>query len=401
MFDVLRKKSLLINIMIILVAVSPAFALGDGNKNMLLIGAMCLSPYFFFHYPIIIPKVDIPLILLCFMMVGFPLVFHPETMRLSTVLYSCLFCIYFMAFARVLSMKEYNLTDFAQLIKGLIYAYCIVLIIQQFCVLFGLPIFNVSNYTPLEPYKLNSLMAEPSHSARIIPILMFFWVLVKERETGEKYILREHFATDKKVWLAFLWPVLTMGSATAFIFLLIIIFKVFPSFKRANTILVVIVGIMVASVAVSENHNLDRAVRFSKAVLTLDEREIIKADGSGAHRIVQSFRGAKFVSLKEKNDWLGYGVDADQKLVPNFQRSLSGNGGMFSIWINYGFLVCALWWGFTCGLIFQKETPLISLLIWLLCILITGGMNNQIGWLVLVINYCYKSVITKQECANS
>lgn len=76
MFDVLKKGSTIINIMIILVAVSPAFALGDGNKNMLLIGAMCLSPYYFFHYPVIIPKVDIPLTILCSMMIAFPLIFR-------------------------------------------------------------------------------------------------------------------------------------------------------------------------------------------------------------------------------------------------------------------------------------------------------------------------------------
>ena len=396
MFDILRKDYAIINIMIILVAVSPAFALGEGNRNMLLIGAMCLSPYFFIRYPIIIPKVDIPLTLICFMMIAFPLIFHPETMRWSTVLYSCLFCLYFMAFARVLSVKEYSLLDFAQLLKGLIFAYCIVLIIQQFCVLFGLPIFNVSNYTPLEPYKLNSLMSEPSHSARIIPILMYFYILVKERINEEMYVLKERFTEDRKVWLAFLWSVLTMGSATAFIFLLIIVFKVFPSFKKANTLLVIVVGILAVSVAVNENHNFDRAFRFSKAVLTLDEKQIIRADGNGAHRIVQSFRGARFVGLNDKDDWVGHGVDADSELIPNWQSSyLPGGAGMFFLWVNYGFLACMLWWCFSFHVTLLKHEPLISTFIWLLTIFIMGGLNNQIIWLVLAISYCYKILDNK------
>lgn len=391
MFDILRKDYAIINIMIILVAVSPAFALGEGNRNMLLIGAMCLSPYFFIRYPIIIPKVDIPLTLLCFMMITFPLIFHPETMRWSTVLYSCLFCLYFMAFARVLSVKVYSLLDFAQLLKGLIFAYCIVLIIQQFCVLFGLPIFNVSNYTPLEPYKLNSLMSEPSHSARIIPILMYFYILVKERINGEMYVLKERFTEDRKVWLAFLWSVLTMGSATAFIFLLIIVFKVFPSFKKANILLVIVVGILAVSVAVNENHNFDRAFRFAKAVTTLDEQQVIKADGSGAHRIVQSFRGAKSVGLNDMEDWLGHGIDADQKMISNWQSSdMVGGAGMFSMWINYGFLVSVLWWSFTFKVIFQKNNKLVSFLIWFLIPAIGGGCNGQIIWLVLSLSLLYK-----------
>lgn len=397
MFDFLRKSSSIINIMIILVAVSPAFALGDGNRNLLLIGAMCLSPYFFLRYPIIIPKVDVPLVALCIMMISFPLMFHPETMRWSTVLYSCLFCMYFMAFARVLLAKEYTLSDFAQLLKGLIYAYCVVLIIQQLCVLNEWPIFNVSNYSINEPWKLNSLMSEPSHSARIIPVLMFFYIIAEERITGEKYILKHCFTEDKKVWLAFLWLMLTMGSATAFIFLLIIVFKVFPSFKKANTLFIIIASVLTILVATNGNHNFDRAYRFTKAVMTLDERQIIKADGSGAHRIVQSFKGAKFVNLNRHSDWIGYGVDADQTLVSNFQRSLAGNGGMFSIWINYGFLVCALWWVFTCCTIYQRRTPFISLFIWFLTVLIVGGMNNQIVWLVLLVSYCYKSIVAEKS----
>lgn len=396
MFQFLKRDSVIINLMIIFVAVSPAFALGEGNKNMLLIGAMCLSPYFLMRYPIAIPKVDLPLIIMCMMMISFPMVFHPETMRWSTVLYTCQFCIYFMAFVRVLAVKVYEFTDFAQLLKGLIYAYCIVLIIQQFCVLFALPIFNVSNYTPLEPFKLNSLMSEPSHSARIIPVLMFFYILAKEHEIGKKYVLKEHFADDRMIWIAFLWPMLTLGSATAFIFLLIIIFKVFPSFQRANTILVVIAGLLIVSIAANENHNFDRAFRFSKAVLTLDEKQIIRADGSGAHRIVQSFRGAKLVGLSDIDDWIGHGVDADRDLIPNWQSSyLSGGAGMFFLWVNYGFLACMLWWLFSFHITLLKHEPLISTFIWLLTIFIMGGLNNQIIWLVLAISYCYKILDNK------
>ena len=112
MLAFLRRDNVIINIMITLVAVSPAFALGEGNRNLLLIGAMCLSPYFFLRYPVIIPKVDVPLVLLCDMMIAFPLAFHPDTMRWSTVLYSCMFCMYLMAFVRLLIFEKYEIGDF-------------------------------------------------------------------------------------------------------------------------------------------------------------------------------------------------------------------------------------------------------------------------------------------------
>ena len=177
---------------------------------------------------------------------------------------------------------------------------------------------------------------------------------------------------------------------------MIIIFKVFPSFKRANTILVVIASLLIILTVASENHNFDRAFRFSKAVLTLDEKQIIKVDGSGAHRIVQSFRGARFVGLNDKDDWVGHGIDADQKLIPNWQSSyLPGGAGMFFLWVNYGFLACMLWWCFSFHITLLNHEPLISTFIWLLTIFIMGGLNNQIIWLVLTISYCYKILDNK------
>lgn len=373
-------------------AIAPAFALGDGNRNLLLIGAMGVSPYFFIRYPIVIPKVDICLGSICLLMIIFPLLFHSETMRWSTVLYSCMFCIYFMAFARVLYSNDYEFSEFSELLKGLIYAYCIVLVIQQFCVLTGLPIFNVSNYSPLEPWKLNSLTAEPSHSGRIISILMLFYILCQERILHVNYVLKERFNEDRWVWLAYLWTVLTMGSATAFIFFFIIILKLVPNLKRSKTIfLIMFIGCILFELG-HQNKNVSRAVDFTQAVLTLDERQVIKADGSGAHRIVSSFRGAKFISIDKFYDWVGYGVDADQTLVSNFQAGLDGSAGMFQIWVNFGLIVCILWWIFSFQTIYNSSFPIVSILIWLLTVLIVGGINNQILWLVLLVTYTYKSI---------
>lgn len=383
-------KCKLIFLFIILLAVSPAFALGDRNMNMLLFGAMGVSPLIFLWQPIFVCKIDIPLVFLCLSMICFPVLFHPETVRWSTMLYSCMFCIYFMAFVRLLHTSHFINEDFLYLLKGLLYAYCIVLMIQQFCVLTGLPIFNVSNYSPLEPWKLNSLAAEPSHSARIISILMLFYIQTKERILGESYVWRKHFKDDRMVWFAFLWSVLTMGSATVFIFLLIIVLKLFPRLKNPQSVVAIVLVFCAVALLGDGNKNLARAIDFTRAVVTLDERQVIKADGSGAHRIVQSFRGAKFVNLKDRDDWLGHGVDADQRLVPNFQPSLPGSAGMFFLWVNYGFLVCLLWWGFSFYVVFQKETPWISFLIWFLTVLIMGGLNNQIIWLLLAVSYVYK-----------
>ena len=386
MLAFLRRDNVIINIMITLVAVSPAFALGEGNRNLLLIGAMCLSPYFFLRYPVIIPKVDVPLVLLCDMMIAFPLAFHPDTMRWSTVLYSCMFCMYLMAFVRLLIFEKYEIGDFSQLLKGLIYAYCVVLIIQQFCVLTGLPIFNISNYSPKEPWKLNSLMSEPSHSARIIPVLMYVFICC-EKEIKGTWDIKRNIKEERFVWSAFLWSLVTMGSSTAFIFLSIIIAKSISIKKILTSIIVAVVAIGV--LFYSENKTVVRVQKLTKATLTLDEHAILRADGSGSYRIVPTIRGAKAVSLTDFDGWFGHGIDADVYAIKPLPGTDSGHAGSFYLWYNYGFLVSILFWMFSLYMCVIKKDP-VSILVWLLCVFAYGGLNNQIIWLTIILLYTYK-----------
>ena len=385
MLAFLRKDNVLINIMIVLVAVSPAFALGEGNRNLLLIGAMCLSPYFFIRYPVIIPKVDVPLVLLCYMMIAFPFAFHSDTMRWSTVMYSCMFCMYFMAFARTFLTRKYTLADFSLLLKGLIYAYCIVLIIQQICVLFGWPIFNISNYSPKEPWKLNSLMSEPSHSARIIPVLMYIYICCEKSIKGS-WSIKQSIHEERWVWGAFLWPILSSGSSTGFIFMFIIVAKSLSikKFFASFAAITIIIGVLYYS----ENRTIVRVQKIITATLTLNENLIIRADGSGSYRIVPTIRGAQAVGLTDLYGWFGHGIDADVYAIKPLPGTDSGHAGSFYLWYNYGFLVSILFWVFSFSICLIKKDP-VSILVWLLCVFAYGGLNNQIIWLTIILLYTY------------
>lgn len=391
MFPFIKSPNTLVNIFIILLAVAPAFALGEGNKNLLLIGAMCFSPYFFIKYPVILPKIDIPLTSICLMMISFTVVFHPETLRWSTLMYSCLFCMFFMSFARVLSFSDYKAEDFAKLIKWLLYAYCITLMIQQFCVLTGLPIFNLANYSVKEPWKLNSLMSEPSHSARIIPVLMYIFVCYQKNSNPE-LSLKDSIKESKSVWGAFMWCILTMGSTTGFIFLIIVIAK-FIGIKKILPSIFLMLTIFVFFVY-SNNKYVKRTTRVIVATLTLDEKAIIKADHSASFRIVPSIQGAKAVSLADKEGWVGHGVDADSHYIKPLPSVKNGNAGSFYMWFNYGVICTFTYWIFTLLVCYQKH-DMVSVLIWLLCIFMYGGINNQIIWLTLILLYAQKTTQKK------
>ena len=162
-----KKKSFFLIIILVSMAISHAFALGEGNRNLFLIGVMSISQIIilrFFEFD----KLDFLLLLFFTTIAIFPSLSHPETMRWSTVFYSIMFGLTFIAYKQLLRQKHFSILNYFKILKLLIYAYFIVLLIQQFCVLTGLPIFNLSNYDVTQPWKLNSLAAEPSHSARIV-----------------------------------------------------------------------------------------------------------------------------------------------------------------------------------------------------------------------------------------
>lgn len=385
--DLLTRNKIIVALFIIFLSVSPAFALGEGNRNLLLIGAMLITPIFILRYPIIIPSIDIPLISLCAMMIFFPLVLHPETMRWSTILYSCLFCLYFMSFVRVLYHSTFTGEDFLKLLRGLLFAYCIVLIIQQFCVLTGLPIFNVSNYNPLEPWKLNSLMAEPSHSARVLAFLMFMYIITYKRVTKIEDI-REILLKEKKVFFSYLYSVLTMGSGTAFLLLFVLIMAFIPIKRIGRVILFCLLLSPMFYFAIDNIQSANRAINFVSSLLQFDEHKLIQEDLSAAIRIVPTIHGAKAVSVFTVDGLLGHGVDADGGLTP--LPSVDCGAGSFSIWYNFGFLVALLFWVFTLYICFLKENTTISIIFWLLLCFFYGGFNNQLIWFTLSIMVAYK-----------
>ncbi|TXD47757.1 hypothetical protein [Polaribacter sp. IC073] len=389
---------LFVVIILVSTAIAPSFALGEGNRNLLLIGVMSISPIIVIMYE----KLDNDdFLLLMFMasIILFPLVFHPESMRWSTILYSCMFCLTFIAYKRLLYDSNFTVSDFQKLLKFLIFAYFFVLVIQQFCVLTGLPIFNISNYDPKTPWKLNALAAEPSHSARILPLLMYCYLVAVEIRSGQKYNLKNGIKKDKWVWGAFVWSMITMGSGAAFLFLGLFFLKII---KFRN--LIPVIGFMVALLVVSsflEIKALDRTYKTIEATLTFNDAAILKADHSAAMRIVPFMILSKMVGISSMNDWFGNGIDFTSTIlsnrIPGVPKGATG-GGSLQIWLEYGIISFSLFIFFSLITSIRKE-KFIGFLFWCLLVLIVG-VNNQIVWLFLLLfitNEYFKNTINKKN----
>ena len=144
-------------LMLVFVSTSPAFALGEGSRNLLLIAMMMISPVFFLFFRQDNWKLELAVMLLMGLQFLLPIWRHPATMRYSTYLYSCLFYLYFVVYSRVLGHGAFTMEMFGNVLKGLLYAYFIVLFIQQICVLGHFPIFNLGiGYDGIhDKWKLN------------------------------------------------------------------------------------------------------------------------------------------------------------------------------------------------------------------------------------------------------
>jgi hypothetical protein len=390
-----RNKTFLLNLILISLAISPAFSLGDDNRNLLLIGVMFLSPILVLRY-FKFDKKDMPLLVFLASIVVFPSLVHPETVRWSTVLYSIMFGLNFIAFKLLLQQEYFSIIRYINILRYLIYAYFIVLLIQQFCVLTGLPIFNLSNYDLNEPWKLNSLSAEPSHSARIMALLMYCYITIKELVTNIKYNFKFDLKKDKWIWIAFIWTMVTMGSATAILFIIIILLK-FLRFKKIIPFIITAI-IFISILDSSGIKSFQRTKNVIFATLTFNEETILMTDHSAAMRLVPGMVVAKKIGFNSLNDWFGNGVDFTASFIsdeiPGLPEGTSG-GGMFQIWLEYGFISFALFVVFSFSITCRKRDYL-SFIFWFLLVF-AYGVNNQIVWLCIVLLYTNKYFYKKNQ----
>ena len=391
--------SLFFFICLVALCVSPAFALGAGARNILLIGLMGIAPFFFIVYPVW-SKIDCLLALLVTTTISFPLLGHPATMRYSTVLYTCMFFLYFMVIYRLLYFSDVGVESYAKFLKTLIYAYFIVLVIQQFCVLLGLPVFNVSNYNPLEPWKLNSLMSEPEHSGRMMALLMFSFLTMQDGACGRRLLFLESWQKDKFVWIAFLWSMLTMVSAGAYLFLFIVLLKFFNK-KQLVPFVCGVACFAFVGIAL-EIKPFMRVYKLVAAMFTFDVWEMYRADQSGALRFVPSLICIEKMDLSTWDGWFGAGVDYVKTFMsgylPGVNKGYVG-GGSFMFALEYGFINFLMYILFSFYACYDKENKLTSIAFWVFSVLLSG-INLQLTWSTITILYCNRQIKKAETLQN-
>lgn len=397
-FEITKSKIIIFYLSVIIFAfsTSPSFAINSSSMNLLLITIMAISPLILVISIRNITKEDIFLILFFLSIIFSPLLNNPETMRWSTVMYSFMFGITFLVYKHLLYKNVLEFEYFIKILKYLIYAYTIVLIIQQACVLLGLPIFNIHAYDPTTPWKLNSLSSEPSHSARFVGLLMFCYIISKEIFMDKKYSLSSNFKEDKYIWLSFFWTMLTMGSGTSLLFVILVL----SIFLRLRTLIVFIMFLIILYGLIDylDIKAADRTIKLFLATLTLDPETMMEADRSGSSRIVPFIVLIERVDFTTINGWFGHGIDyVGNNLYMYFAIPIKGysGGGMLALWMEYGFL------SFILFLIFSLMTTInrknLKILFFWFFLIFMYGVNSQFVWATITIMFTIKYFDQQKE----
>lgn len=251
---------------------------------------------------------------------------HAETFRLSTIGYLGMFVITFFTFYNYIYSGVFSLEYFIKLVKAMIIAYSVCLICQQILILAGIrfmPLVNLNNQFFLSIDKLPSLSLEPSHTARILGVLYYAYLKCNEYKQGATINIKQIFEKEHRwITLAFLWPMLTMGSGTAFICLGILSLYFM---KGAYLLLAIPVFIGVYfTLSFFEVQQFKRASSVVEATLTGNTQTVMETDGSAASRITPMLNTINAIDLNDFDTWFGHGVDYNLHEKKNGGKDLIG-----------------------------------------------------------------------------
>lgn len=289
----------------------------------------------------------------------------------------------FISYLSSLKRGILQISDFLKICKFIVFAYAFTLVIQQMCVLLGMPILNVSNYNPAHPWKLNALSAEPSHSARIISVVMLSYLIATDLVKETK--LQQSTRNEKiRVWAAYLWCMLTLGSATGAIMLMIVVLYGLGR-NNVKAILASVLAFLVA-LLVFPDEQMVRATNLFTAFLSLDYDQILMADHSGGLRIAPLLFLFEKVEIFSMTGLFGHGIDSVGLFMSDYIGGVEDGysaGGLMVLWYEYGFVSFAFFAYFSIRTMYIKGMPL-CVLVWALMVLI-AGVNGQMIWLSIIL----------------
>lgn len=353
------------------------------ETNGLLVSMIGLAPVILLCCKRRITEVDILLFIVLMFM--FIFAFTKMSFRPISYLYSLCFVSAYLCLRDSFLQNKFPMSKMQKILRKILYAYAIVLLIQQLCVIVGIkPLNQLFGFE--NKWKLPSLAQEPSHMAIFVFFFMYSYMLISEKLLGHKYRLSDA-KKEKWVWIAYFWCMLTCQSTSAIMYCGLM----FLRFLKPRTILKSGIGLVIAIVPIylflRETPAFQRVVLFSEAFFTLDINKINVADHSAAYRFFPLFYLLNHLDVFNSEFWFGHGLDFGKETLNEYALYVSndvaydGNiniGGFFGYILDYGML-CFL----TLCLAIKKAIRGVGdfwLVIFYIWLNLFVGFNMQLFW---------------------
>lgn len=264
---------------------------------------------------------------------------YAEEIRYSTVIYFAMYVFMYMCFYNLIFIKHAISTDyFVFFCKNMIYAFVIVLIIQQFLFFVGIrnfPIFNLTGQEYLLINKLPSLCIEPSHSARVLGCLFIGYLYGLEFQNRANLSYKLLFEKQHRlVVLAFLYAIFSMGSSTGFIMIALALMKFTSGITVIVTAILIVLGVIISPLV--DIPELNRLVAVINASMTGDVQTIYETDSSASSRISPLLNTFLDTDLTQSTSWFGNGTIMEKFDVANYYDVVMTN--KLSIVDQYGLI---------------------------------------------------------------
>lgn len=248
-----------------------------------------------------------------------------EQMRWSTILYFGMYIGAYFTFYQCVHLGAFTLKTFERFLRSFIFAFLIALVIQQAATIVGLNhvgLLNLNQNMIMLGYKWNrlpTLTCEPSHTAVVLTGLVLGWIRCLEllydvRKVSIGILLNKE---NRRTTLAYLYILCFMGSGTGWIGFGILLLY----FVQLRTLFYVIpaFGIILSIGFFSGSEQFKRAYDAASATMTMNQKTIRNADGSGAMRIVPLINTLK-ADLNDSKTWVGNGTIMENLKVENWQK---------------------------------------------------------------------------------
>ena len=153
----------------------------------------------------------------------------------------------------------------------------------------------------------NSLSFEPSTFARTMAVLFLALLRLYEIKYGHAPTVKEMFVEARWTMLGFIWSMLTMGSGTAFVALVILSLYFLKRQYVATIVPLLVLAYFIAPYI--DFVPLQRAYQTINASMTLDVDEVVEADGSAADRVAPLLNTFTKLDIFDYDTWMGHGID--------------------------------------------------------------------------------------------